>query len=354
MVSKIINGLIYRVWAFGEILRLGLNILFFRKEKMVFLFGSPFHSNMGDQAQTYCIIEWFQVNYSDYGILVFRRITSKKILFKLLRKFIRPSDILICHSGYHMTDLYDEKNIYVNIIKLFPDFPIIIFPQTVYFSNENNLIEMATILNNHGKVTLMCRDEFSYILANKYFVNTNLLLFPDIVTSLIGTRQYNYQREGVLFCMRSDVEAFYKVEDIGKLREKIIQTVNVDVTDTTIKISFIKVLKNRKKILHDILSQYSRYRVIVTDRYHGTIFSLIAGTPVVVIASADHKLSSGVKWFPQEFSEYVYFAENLDVAYDMVNEILSKKISYDLPSYFKDMYYDRLNKLVDFTNKFSK
>ncbi|WP_082026255.1 polysaccharide pyruvyl transferase family protein [Prevotella pectinovora] len=44
-----------------------------------------------------------------------------------------------------------------------------------------------------------------------------------------------------------------------------------------------------------ILQQFAKYQVVITDRYHGTIFSQIVNTPVIVISSTDHKLRSGVK-----------------------------------------------------------
>ena len=104
------------------------------------------------------------------------------------------------------------------------------------------------------------------------------------------------------------------------------------------------------KILSEIFEEYSKYEVVITDRYHGTIFSLIAATPVVVIGSTDHKLSSGVKWFPRNiFGDYITFANDLDEAYSKAIQMLqnSKKISHELPPYFKENYYDILKKRLE-------
>ena len=43
---------------------------FFRRP-FVFLFGSPFHSNLGDQAQTECIIAWIRKNLPRHEIHCF-------------------------------------------------------------------------------------------------------------------------------------------------------------------------------------------------------------------------------------------------------------------------------------------
>ena len=42
---------------------------FFRRP-FVFLFGSPFHSNLGDQAQTECIIAWIRKNLPRHEIFI--------------------------------------------------------------------------------------------------------------------------------------------------------------------------------------------------------------------------------------------------------------------------------------------
>ena len=100
-------------------------------------------------------------------------------------------------------------------------------------------------------------------------------------------------------------------------------------------------------ILNEQLVYYSKFQLIITDRYHGTIFSLIAGTPVIVLKTTDHKLSSGVKWFPQDFKDYIEFVENIDSVYDTAQEILSKKLTHQLPPYFKQNYYDKLKKILE-------
>lgn len=73
---------------------------------------------------------------------------------------------------------------------------------------------------NKSNLTLLCRDEVSYNYAKEMLGTTRLLLYPDIVTSLIGTREYKNPRDGVLFCMRDDIEAFYSPADIDSLMQR--------------------------------------------------------------------------------------------------------------------------------------
>ena len=338
-LKRVPNALIWRYKVYKPYL--------IRPKHMIYLFGSPGHSNMGDQAQTYCITKWLEHNYPSYGIRIFTLSESTESVFVLLRRFIRKNDKLICHSGYHITDLYNERLPYMELAKRFKDHQIIIFPQTVFFKDQKKLIENADTFNKHGNVLLMCRDEVSHNEAMKYFVNCRLMLMPDIVTSLIGTRRYDYKRDGILFCIRNDKESFYSKSDIEELRKRF-PTERTNITDTTISKDSMYISKHREEILEQIFNEYAQYKVVVTDRYHGTIFSLIAGTPVVVIGSSDHKLSSGVRWFPDSFSDYVYFANTLEEAYTISSEILkSTSRNYHLPPYFKKNYYDGLKYRIE-------
>lgn len=319
-----------------------------RPRKMAFLFGSPGHKNMGDQAQTYCIQKWLETNYPNYGLMIFTLSESTERAYQLLRRFIRKRDMLICQSGYHITDLYDERLPYMELAKRFKDHRIIVFPQTVYFQDKAKLEEIVRAFNAHGNLLLMCRDQVSYEEAKLHFTSCKLLLMPDIVTTLIGEYKFNSDRQGVLFCVRNDKEAYYSREEINNLRSRFagIKTKMSDTTLSELDLGYI--IHNRELVLNDVFKEYSQNKVVITDRYHGTIFSLIAGTPVVVLGSTDHKLSSGVRWFPEEFSDYVSFANNLDEAYGKAMELINRNdLSYCLPTYFKEKYYDGLKSEIE-------
>lgn len=317
-----------------------------RKPKMVFLFGSPGHTNLGDQAQTYCIKNYCKKNFPKYGILVFTLHRYNSFIRCLLKLSIRKDDKIFCHSGYHLTDLYNEQSVYLSLISTFPHRQILIFPQTVYYKNSINLRNTADVLNRHGNVILLCRDEVSYQTAKEHFTNCKLLLYPDIVTSLIGSKDYTNQRDGILFCLRDDVEAYYSNEELQSLIDRF-KGMHTERTDTTLHgITGKEVIKHRDKILMETWEKYSKYQLVITDRYHGTIFSLIAGTPVIVLSSADHKLSSGVKWFPTEiFGDYVSYASSLDDAFEKANKMLATPHAHQLPPYFQENYY---SKLIDY------
>ncbi len=324
----------------------------FRKP-CVFLFGVPFHSNLGDQAQTYCILEWIRQYLPGYQVCITMLTTATGDHMYAIRQVFRKGDILLCHSGYHLTDLYREKDVYEQVARNFPDEELRILPQTILFQNQSNADACAAVFNAHGKCTLLCRDAYSYKTATTLFQGCRTHLYPDIVTSQIGVFPVPQpeNREGVLFCMRNDKEALYSKEQIAEIRQQIEQLYPTSMSDTTVDIPAESIAANRRQVLADTFTGMAKYRVVVTDRYHGTIFSLIANTPVIVVNSTDHKLSSGVKWFPESFRNHVFFAEHLEDVPAMVEQIMQKEHPAPLPPYFEEKYYGRnLVKILNLNN----
>lgn len=319
--------------------------------KNAFVFGAPFHSNAGDQAQTYCIERWIKYNYPKYSVRIFNTdvlaLDDYKKL-KLIRKIIKKNDLIFLHSGYHTTDLYMlEEHTQRKVVQLFPDKKIVILPQTIYYKNHIEEKKAINIYNNHPNLLLMCRDDVSYNIAERIFPNCKLILFPDIVTTLIGTQTYNSERAGILLCVRNDQEALLKKNELDLLVKELSHIDKVQITDTTLSISGYEFSENREKILKEMWKKYSQYKVIVTDRYHGTIFSLIANTPVIVMPSTDHKLSSGVKWFPKSFNDYVHYVDDFSNIINVVEKVYNKKYDYKLPNYFNKKYYSELKSIIE-------
>src|SRR5690606_27740259 len=80
-----------------------------------------------------------------------------------------------------------------------------------------------------------------------------------------------------------------------------------------------------------------------------TIFSQIASTPVIVLSSSDHKLSSGVKWFPEaSFGNNVFFAKDLNEAYNIAQQILKRNGEITInPPYFQETYFSKLKIILE-------
>ena len=315
----------------------------------VFYLGITPHSNLGDMAQHYCICKWIGENYPDYDLLKFeaRTVVSEKSGFiNKLKQIYTEKDLIVFQSGYTTQDLGGQHELmHRMIIDALPDAHILMMPQTIYFQYEDNRKRCA---ENHCKTKRMlflARDFVSFEQAKDMFKGIKIAAYPDIVTTLIGTLTFNHSRDGVCLCRRNDGEKYYSDEELNGLVDRIAAMDKVTVTDTSIKDNYIKVRNNMQYYIEREIERFSHYKVVITDRYHGTIFSLIAGTPVIIIKTTDHKVTTGADWFKGVYN--VYVAKDLDDAFKLYQEIVLKNLDHKLPPYMKERYYDKLKELFE-------
>lgn len=316
--------------------------------RKIYLFSNPIHSNLGDQAQTYCILKIFENQYPDHTVICIPKAISSDKMISLIKDTINSDDKIFIHSGYLIFDPHPQLPFIAKVVSNFTNNRIVILSQTVLLEDEKIIKLVKDSFDNHKDLILMCRDKVSMEKASVLFKTAKLKLWPDFVTSLIGDVNYENKRNGILFCLRDDSEKYYSNTELDILKSRL-NNVKIVTSDTTIIQNAFNWKYFRYKLINKVLNEFSSYQLVVTDRYHGTIFSQITSTPVIVLSSSDHKLSSGVKWFPEnEFKKNVYFAKNLEDAYSYAIDILKRKGKiYHNGTYFKDNFFNNFRKEVE-------
>lgn len=321
------------------------------KTQRIFYLGITAHSNLGDMAQHYCICNWIQQNYPNAHLI---KIESDIVVYpnydflSVLKKYYRNDDVIIFQSGYTTQDLGGNHELMHRlVINAIPYAHILMMPQTIFFRHEENRLRTSKCYNQASNMLFLARDMISYDQAKKMFPNITVKPFPDIVTSLIGTLNFNNTRSGVCICVRDDGEKFYTENEIKNLCKEISKYTNITITDTTINVNYLEIRKNLQKYIKETIEKFSKYNVVITDRYHGTIFSLAAGTPVIIIKSNDHKVVTGADWFKGIYDDYVYVAKDLVDAQNICKKIMNKQLSHDIKPFFKEQYYDNLKTLFE-------
>lgn len=322
--------------------------------KHVYYLGITEQPNLGDMAQHYCIKNWITDNYPDYQMVMFESsaITDShhtKRFFDKLKKKFGQDDRIIIQSGYCTQDLGGDHPLMHRLVcENMPDAKILMMPQTIFFQHEENRRMCAENHNRAKNMLFLARDQYSYKQAIEMFPNIKVKAYPDIVTTLIGTYSFNHERKGVCLCTRNDGEKLYSYEEISELKARI---ENDDVTvfekDTQGKRPYQEIRSNLKQFIEQEIESYSYYKVTITDRYHGTIFSLCAGIPVIIIKTTDHKVITGAEWFKGVYDDFVYVAEDLNDAYNICKKVMSLPLSNKLKPYFKEAYYDKLKSLFE-------
>lgn len=308
------------------------------------------HPNLGDLAQTICTLDWIRKNYPDFVVVELSSrdfyFNEKKMLFAM-EGSMTSKDLILFQSGYTMTGVHENEQMRKMILSAFPDNRIVILPQTIFYQTNELKKWAEETYKDRNNLLLLARDRISYETAKSLFGSTQMALFPDIVTSLIGTKRFDGQREGVLFCVRDDWERLYSDKEMKALMQYVEQYVNVSRTDTTVDIADTENREAVRIFIEQTIEMYSHYKLIVTDRYHGTIFALIAGTPVVVLKTTDHKVITGAEWFQSYMSNYISVADTLEQAKEIILQKLNLTYEHVNIPYFRQNYYDNLKQLIE-------
>lgn len=321
-------------------------------QKRIWYFCVPTHSNLGDQAQACCIEKYFRKFFSDH--IVFKLSNNafdfyeEKILM-ILKEKIKETDLIFFQSGYTFTGIHPYENMHRKIVENFPYNKIVFLPQTVKFKNQKILENVQNFYGKYDNIYFFARDKISYDIYKSIFPeHRNVHCFPDIVTTEIGNYDFNNnERNGILLCVRNDVEKLYSFQEISLFKEKLQKIAKVSLSDTNSETKENSLKEYWKKI-EETIDDYAQYQVIIIDRYHGTIFALIANTPVIILKTTDHKVVTGADWFEGVYEDYVYVVNDLEEASQVAQQIVTGFEYRKLPSYFKEKYYDRLKDIIEY------
>lgn len=327
------------------------DILENKAEKRIYYFGAPNHTNLGDWAQTYCILNYISKYWSEYKVVSIRnsRTAFDNSFIRILKNNIHTDDIIMIQGGYVFRDDSVLCEAYSRILDAFPNNRIVFFPSTILFHNEQKWKIIVDSLEKHPHVLLLARDSVSYEMAKKWLVNTRVECYPDIVTTLIGTQTYSVPKRDILLCVRNDSEKLYSQNDLLKLKSELLKYVSeVEFTDTTCYDYGPEYIFNHiEEVVLTKIKEFSQYKLIITDRYHGVIFSLIANVPVIVLSSNDHKVKTGLKWFKGIYDGSFYFAESITKAIALSKEILDKRKLFKNEPYMEATYYANLRQIIE-------
>ena len=299
-------------------------------------------ANVGDHAQAVAIRDWLTVEFPNLPVVEMDKaqVISELDVAKLR---IGPEDLIFLHSGGNMGDrgIYSESARRA-IIEAFPDHPIVSLPQTIYFSDteegRRELRRSADIYARHPRLLIMARDQVSYEFAHEHFPHCNLQLCPDFVLYLddeLSQRARRQERsDRVLLCLRNDPESILDAEDRGSIADAVPYA--CDTYDTTIPRSIPRA--NRRTELHQAVDHFSSHALVITDRMHGMIFSVLTRTPCIVLPTVDHKMRASYEWFRdvQGLAFLVDKAHLAEVAADLHGT------QVEVPINWRERYFDGL------------
>ncbi|MDD5944017.1 polysaccharide pyruvyl transferase family protein [Fibrobacter sp.] len=171
-----------------------------------------------DSDYAYLELPYYE-NIGDTLIWEGTRIFLKQIKYKCLysasfttfynHKIPQGATILL-QGGGNFGDLWKEPHSFrKKIIELYPNNKVIIFPQTVWYENHENIKADEIFFANHPNVTMCARDKVSFRFMQEHFPKNEILLVPDMAF-FIGFDKFGKinttKTERTLYAKRIDKE----------------------------------------------------------------------------------------------------------------------------------------------------
>ncbi|MCR5455133.1 MAG: polysaccharide pyruvyl transferase family protein [Bacteroidales bacterium] len=281
----------HRFSCFFQLLRL---LLTFPLKRTV-LIGSPEHGNLGDQAISIAerkLLKQNNIRCAEISGNLYRR------LKKLIKPFVKKNDAIGITGGGFLGSLWKLEDDMVNdIILTFKKNKIVIFPQTLFFDNDDDKLNFVKIYSTHNNLHIFLRENNSFSLVQSILGdNFKAYLVPDMVLSLDTNDIAPERKNTILLCLREDKESVLS-ENSKKYIRQFAEKENCDVKSITTNIPHRQILfEKRDNAVKEILTEIKSSRLMITDRLHAMIFAYITGTPCYVFDNLSRKVSGVYEW----------------------------------------------------------
>lgn len=306
-----------------------------------FLLMTPEHDNIGDHA-----IAASETRLLQESSIPFIEISDKdchKMAELHILHYLNGHKLLINGGGNLGTLWMDVELLQRKIIQANPKSVIIFLPNTIYYEasewGRKELNKSIRIYNHHKNLYLFAREMHSYEIMKDIYRNVKLI--PDMVLSM-PPYDKDYERNGCLLCLRRDVEKT-RTDDQEKEvyhQAELLFGEDIHVTDMVSDHNISR--EERDYAINTKLDEFSKARLVITDRLHAMIFCAISGTPCIVINSKSHKVKGCYEWIKDlEYIRLVDDAHDIEKEYKTLNS--NKSFHYSnlyLKRYYKELIED--------------
>ena len=275
----------------------------------------PDHGNIGDLALGYAQREYMVRLLPNYDHIEIPVSQTYNVLRKV-RSQVTPQDVIVLTGGGDMGTHYlgvERQRRF--IIRKFKKNTIISFPQSAFFDDnrfgKRQLRASVLAYDSCSNLLITARDNSSYEFIKRHFHN-EIASTPDIVLSLDNCQaDVTRKRNRVVFSVRRDKEARFSPAQLRRLENHLVDKgKHVVYRDTSLGNVHIDI-SDRISVLRSIWKDYSMSELVITDRLHGMIFSVITNTPCVAINNKDGKVLNLYNSWLSKYS-YIAVASSID------------------------------------------
>lgn len=279
------------------------------------LWGLPYHENIGDTLIWQGELAFLkQLPFKCIGTCGWNRLPQQGQL--------PQGTTLLLHGGGFMGDVWREAwNSMLTRLSAYAHHPIVLLPNTLYYSDEQLMVDDAKRLAQFSQLTICLRDQRSYQLAQAHFSNP-VLLVPDMAfcvsTQPLRQMAKTANHRGTLLLKRNDKEATQEtLPYLPNMEQHDWPTVGESLHWQDHTFDFIQRITScaerrwpliattlqqleslyayhiyRNYLIHSGVKLLTPYQHIITTRLHGMILSMLLNKPVSYIDNSYGKLSA--------------------------------------------------------------
>jgi pyruvyl transferase EpsO len=282
----------------------------------IILLDYPVHGNIGDLLIWLGEIEFFK----RHGKQLLGQYNIDNI-GKRARSMLEECSTICFHGGGNLGDLWPRHQKFrEQVIREYPNKRIVIFPQSVYFGDRQELDKACTILKKHPDLHIFLRDKNSLSLLQDKRL-PNLVLCPDMAHALWKkTHAPSSTQTTSLYLLRRDKESANLLPEIESMRtdssdwEDIltgwtrraylfglrINEIDSEKVNDLIPVFYIwRTVSNI--MVNRAIDLFAPHTTIVTNRLHAVILATLLGRQVFAYDNSYGKISSYVDCWMSDF-----------------------------------------------------
>lgn len=304
--------------------------------RTILLANTASYRNLGDHAITLGELAFLDHYFPGYDVVEVSSKDWRGMRGADLASLLPEVPAVLLHGGGYLGTLWSggEERTAMDIISRAGTIPCAYFPQTMYYSNDEEgrhaLTERTAFYQAHDNVSFVLRDARSYDFSTKHlpFLAHRTLLAPDAAMFLEDPTD-DLSREGVVLCLRADEERITG-DELRPIVEKTLRSQGIPfhATDTVAPSPFP--LERRAEMVTSKLAEFKAARLVITDRLHALVFCAITHTPCLALNNVNGKVEGSYQWLrPLPFLRVVTEGE---MGPELICRMLDQEVPADAPS----------------------
>lgn len=204
--------------------------------------------------------------------------------------------VILLHGGGNFGDVWRQHQEFrLKVVQTYPDNPIIILPQTVYYESAEIFAEDVRKMNKHRKLTICTRDNHSAEVLKKAGYTGQMLTLPDMAfcidRDLLCAEKSVITQEALLLLRddkespqgipatdtasaQMDIKDWPRQKEARRTARRYIRRHTAQQTDIFFQTSYLP------ERIKEGIRFISEYQMVYSTRLHVAILRLLLGLPV--------------------------------------------------------------------------